>query len=233
MRNNRRSTFSWLGITILAALLLALWGGQVSGQGEATAAATLQGTQEPIVLPQPACAAPAQVSAALTEGPYYKKGSPERSSLIGPDIKGDTIIVTGYVLGTDCKPVAHAWLDFWQADGEGTYDNTGYNLRGYQYTDDQGRYVLETVLPGEYPGRTEHIHVKVQAPNGPILTTQIFFPGVADNSRDSIFDPSLVVSVLNPTTGEVVTETPTPAATAAADGEIPVVYTINFVVALK
>ncbi len=43
----------------------------------------------------------------------------------------------------------------------------------------QGRYTLETIVPGEYPGRTQHIHVKVQAPNGPILTTQIYFPGVA------------------------------------------------------
>jgi protocatechuate 3,4-dioxygenase beta subunit len=37
--------------------------------------------------------------------------------------------------------------------------------------------------------------VKVQAPNGPILTTQIYFPGVAANDRDTIFNPALVAGV--------------------------------------
>src|SRR2546423_5608903 len=45
-----------------------------------------------------------------------------------------------------------------------------YRLRGHQYTDEAGRFYLETVMPGEYPGRTLHIHVKVQAPNQSILT---------------------------------------------------------------
>ncbi|HYW89895.1 MAG TPA: dioxygenase, partial [Chloroflexota bacterium] len=50
------------------------------------------------------------------------------------------------------------------------------------------------VVPGLYPGRTRHIHVKVQAPNGPVLTTQLYFPGEVSNSRDGIFDPSLLLS---------------------------------------
>ncbi len=92
---------------------------------------------------------------------------------------GTKIIVTGYVLTTDCEPIANAWLDFWQADDQGAYDNAGYRLRGHLFADETGRYTLETIVPGEYPGRTPHIHVKVQAPNGQILTSQIYFPGVA------------------------------------------------------
>ena len=115
------------------------------------------------------------------------------------------IVLTGYVLGTDCKPIAHALLDFWQADGKGQYDNAGYTLRGRQFTDDAGRYHLETVVPGLYPGRTEHIHVKVQPPNGSVLTTQLFFPGVARNQTDSIFDPTLLVSMQNATDGKLAT----------------------------
>ena len=94
---------------------------------------------------------------------------------------GVQLVLTGYVLTADCKPVAHALLDFWQADSGGNYDNSGYTLRGHQYSDATGRYQLVTVVPGLYPGRTEHIHVKVQAPNGPLLTTQLFFPGVQSN----------------------------------------------------
>lgn len=141
----------------------------------------------------PACTSPATLTPSLTEGPYFKAGSPERSSLLDANTTGTKLTLTGYVLTADCKPVAHALIDFWQANAQGQYDNTGYTLRGHQYTDANGRYQLETIIPGLYPGRTEHIHVKVQAPNGPLLTTQLFFPGVSQNQSDGIFDPSLVL----------------------------------------
>ena len=130
-----------------------------------------------------------------TEGPYYKAGSPEATNLVQPSMPGQVITITGQVLDQNGNPVANAWLDFWQANASGAYDNSGYTLRGHQYTDANGYYTLTTVVPGLYPGRTEHIHVKVQAPNGRVLTTQLFFPGVAQNSRDSIYDPSLLLNV--------------------------------------
>jgi protocatechuate 3,4-dioxygenase beta subunit len=153
----------------------------------------------------PACTSPAALTPAQTEGPYYTPNSPERASLIEPGMGGTKLIVTGYVLTKDCQPVAKAWLDFWQADDKGVYDNAGYRLRGHLFTDETGRYTLETIMPGEYPGRTEHIHVKVQAPNGPIVTTQLYFPGVAANDRDSIFDPSLLADVQDTANGKVAT----------------------------
>ena len=153
----------------------------------------------------PACTSPATLTPAQTEGPYYTPNSPERSSLIEPGMSGTKLIVTGQVVTTDCQPIARAWLDFWQADDQGAYDNAGYRLRGHLFTDEQGRYTLETVVPGEYPGRTQHIHVKVRAPNGPILTTQIYFPGSPGNDRDSIFDPALLADVQDGTDGKVAT----------------------------
>jgi protocatechuate 3,4-dioxygenase beta subunit len=153
----------------------------------------------------PSCTSPAVLTPAQTEGPYYKPNSPERVSLIESGMGGTKLIVTGYVLTIDCRPVAKAMLDFWQADDQGAYDNAGYRLRGHLFTDETGRFTLETILPGEYPGRTEHIHVKVQAPNGPILTTQLYFPGVAANDRDSIFDPALLADVQDAAAGKVAT----------------------------
>ena len=47
------------------------------------------------------------------------------------------------------------------------------------------------MVPGLYPGRTRHIHVKVQAPRSPVLTTQLYFPGEAQNDGDPLFTPSL------------------------------------------
>lgn len=142
----------------------------------------------------------------LTEGPYYKKGSPERTNLREVGSVGENLTVTGYVYSTNCNPISGAWLDFWQADGNGVYDNAGYRLRGRQYTDKDGKYVLETVIPGKYPGRTPHIHVKFRANDkSPIITTQLFMPGEAQNKTDSIFNDSLIMDVKDTGSGKSAT----------------------------
>jgi protocatechuate 3,4-dioxygenase beta subunit len=101
----------------------------------------------------------------------------------------------GRVLDTKGRPVAKALLDFWHCDAEGEYDNDTYKHRGHLFTDAEGRYELETIFPGEYPGRTRHIHVKSQAPNGPILTTQLYFPNEANNKKDRFFKEALVIKL--------------------------------------
>lgn len=126
--------------------------------------------------PTPPCGDDDDITPAQTEGPYFKTNSPERKSLLEPSITGTKLILIGQVLSTDCKPIAKALLDFWHADDKGVYDNEGFKLRGHQFTDDEGRYALETIVPGLYPGRTRHFHLKVQAPHQPVLTTQLYFP---------------------------------------------------------
>jgi protocatechuate 3,4-dioxygenase beta subunit len=140
-----------------------------------------------------------------TEGPYYKPNTPMRASLLEPGMPGTKLVIEGSVLTTGCKPVPRAMLDFWQADATGRYNNAGYRLRGHQLTDESGRYRLETIVPAEYPGRTRHIHVKIQAPGQPALTTQLYFPDGAENRRDSIFDPALVMRVRDADGGRLAT----------------------------
>jgi hypothetical protein len=43
--------------------------------------------------------------------------------------------------------------------------------------------------------------VKVRAPRGPLLTTQLYFPGERRNEGDSIFQPELVMDVREVTGG--------------------------------
>jgi len=155
--------------------------------------------------PTPSCPDAPQATPRQTEGPYFKPDSPRRESLLEPGITGVKIVVAGVVLSTSCQPVPRALIDFWHADSNGAYDNTGYRLRGHQFTDDQGRYRLETIVPGEYPGRTRHFHVRVQAPNRPVLTTQLYFPGEAGNGRDPIFNRDLVMRVQDAADGKAAT----------------------------
>jgi protocatechuate 3,4-dioxygenase beta subunit len=140
---------------------------------------------------------------AETEGPYFTPNSPERSSLVESGVAGTLLTVSGLVLTRSCQPVEGALLDFWQADDSGNYDNEGYRLRGHQFTDASGAFHLETIVPGLYPGRTRHIHVKVQAPGEPILTTQLFFPGEERNASDGIYDDSLLMRIEEATDGNI------------------------------
>jgi protocatechuate 3,4-dioxygenase beta subunit len=132
---------------------------------------------------------------AQTEGPYYTPNTPRRSNLVTAGVTGVPLLLTGDVVDTRCRPVRGALLDFWQANTAGRYDNQGYTLRGHQFADASGRFALRTVVPGLYPGRTRHIHVKVQRPHGRILTTQLYFPGEPRNRTDGIFDASLLMDV--------------------------------------
>jgi protocatechuate 3,4-dioxygenase beta subunit len=163
---------------------------QPIGETDTVAAESTQPTLEPTL----ACGDDDdEPTFAQTEGPYYTPNTPERTSFLEAGMPGRELLLSGFVLNTDCTPVARALVDFWHCDNAGNYDNVGYTLRGHQFTDDQGRYELTSIVPGLYPGRTRHIHVKVQAPNESVLTTQLYFPDEPANANDGIFHPSLLV----------------------------------------
>jgi protocatechuate 3,4-dioxygenase beta subunit len=143
--------------------------------------------------PTPAIADADEPTPELTEGPYFTPNSPRRRSIVIAGSRGTRLTLGGRVLTTAGRPVPRALVDFWQCDAGGAYDNEGYRFRGHQLTDAKGRYTLFTVVPGLYPGRTKHIHVKVQAPGEAVLTTQLFFPGVSRNASDGIYDPECLI----------------------------------------
>jgi protocatechuate 3,4-dioxygenase beta subunit len=145
--------------------------------------------------PTPSCTDGDDPTPAQTEGPYFTPNSPERMSLLDGASSGTRLVLTGSVVDTSCRPMARALLDFWQADAQGNYDNSGYRFRGHLFADGDGRFRLETVVPGLYPGRTRHIHVKVQPPGGAVLTTQLYFPGEPRNASDGIFRSACLMDV--------------------------------------
>jgi protocatechuate 3,4-dioxygenase beta subunit len=110
--------------------------------------------------------------------------------------------LVGRVVDTRCRPIPGAVLDFWQADPAGAYDNAGFRLRGHQFSDTEGLYSLETVVPGPYVDgwvrRTPHLHVKVKGPAAPLLTTQLYFPEfAAQNGDDLFYHPELVMAAVD------------------------------------
>ncbi|TJZ58734.1 dioxygenase [Streptomyces piniterrae] len=126
----------------------------------------------------PACSG--HETPASIEGPLFKPDSPERSDLITPGIRGVRLDLGGVVYDTACKPLPGTLLEFWQCDQNGDYDTSGFSLRGHQYTNSRGAFQLRTIIPRDYWGRwgqrAPHIHTQVQAPGGPVLITQLYFP---------------------------------------------------------
>ena len=119
-------------------------------------------------------------------GPYFEAGSPSRVRIAELNEPGIRLLVEGRILGPDCRtPLAGYKIDVWQADSRGTYYSAGtssYRLRGKITSDAQGRYRLETILPGRYSDaagwRPAHLHVSVLTPGGgTLLTTQLYFQG--------------------------------------------------------
>ena len=159
--------------------------------GGASLAAARALAQE--LAPTPACHDGDPPTLPEIEGPFFKVRSPERADLIETGRKGRLAELSGTVLTRGCRPVARALLDLWHADDGGDYHNRGFRYRGHIFTDAQGRYRFRTIVPGLYPGRTRHYHIKVQAPTRPVLTTQLYFPDEPMNARDDFFHRELVM----------------------------------------
>jgi protocatechuate 3,4-dioxygenase beta subunit len=149
------------------------------------------GQQE--VAPTPECRDGDEPTVRQMDGPFYKPKSPERADLVEPGEKARLVELSGTVLTRNCRPVPRVLVDLWHADDKGEYDNGGFRYRGHVFTDASGRYRFRTIVPALYPGRTRHYHVKVQPPDRPVLTTQLYFPDEPTNRRDGLFRRELVM----------------------------------------
>ena len=131
------------------------------------------------------------LTAEVTEGPYFVSGTDALldGNLNYANLPGDPLAISGHVYeGLDtAKPLANTKIEIWHADNSGSYHPnrngpvTNYKmeeiaLRGFVTTDATGAYKFTTVYPGEYSGRTRHIHFKIIAAGFPKLTTQLIMP---------------------------------------------------------
>jgi protocatechuate 3,4-dioxygenase beta subunit len=102
------------------------------------------------------------------EGPFYVDLAQVRRD-ISEDRPGVPLALAVTVVDSNtCKPIRDAAVDVWHCDALGVYSGEPSEgseretfLRGIQLTDGNGRAEFATIYPGQYPGRTTHIHVKV------------------------------------------------------------------------
>jgi protocatechuate 3,4-dioxygenase beta subunit len=126
------------------------------------------------------------------QGPFYTANAPEIpiNQLADQNEEGTRLIISGVVKTLDCTEVIpNTLIDIWHANDAGAYDNVGYNLRGKTYSNAQGYYIFETIVPGKYLNgatyRPSHIHFKITPPGFPTLITQLYFEGDTDIPGDA------------------------------------------------
>lgn len=112
--------------------------------------------------------------------------------------RGDVLLLYGIVMDRAGHSVSDVAVEIWQTDANGIYDHprapsTAQRDQAFQFfgtaiTDEQGFYMFRTIVPGRYPPRPRHIHVKVKREGQELLTTQFYFATDRDEvERESIF----------------------------------------------
>ena len=120
-------------------------------------------------------------------GPYYFENAPFRNVIAHEDEPGQRLYISGTVKQNNCEHnISGALIELWQANDEGCYGivedcNTGnpendyFNLRGKFFSNENGNFTFESILPGYYGTRPRHIHIKVTTPDEEILVSQLYF----------------------------------------------------------
>ena len=113
-------------------------------------------------------------------GPYFVEDAPIRMVIAHADEPGQRLFISGKILQNDCEtPISGAMLEVWRANDAGCYsinlecttgnpENDEYNLRGKMFSNTNGQYAFETILPGNYASRPMHIHIKITTPDGEV-----------------------------------------------------------------
>lgn len=142
-----------------------------------------------ILLPRLVLGQECDLTTADIMGPYFVEGAPIRTVIAHPDEPGQRLFVGGTVFQNDCEtPISGAMIEVWHANDAGCYsinlecstgnpDDDEFNLRGKMFSNVNGLYAFETILPGNYASRPMHIHIKITTPDGQVLVSQLYFAG--------------------------------------------------------
>jgi catechol 1,2-dioxygenase len=125
-------------------------------------------------------------------GPFYRPDSPVRSSLVIKGEKGELTMLVGKIKHDDCTtPYKNAKIEIWHCDGHGVYDNEtpAFKYRGTTYSDKNGNYAFQTILPVPYDTgdgnfRPAHFHMMITAEGYQPLVTQLYFNGDKHIAKD-------------------------------------------------
>ena len=110
--------------------------------------------------------------------------------------RGEPVEITGVVYDQRCRPLARSRIELWQANASGEYGPPQGSdelrccyLQGAVETDVAGRYVVDTIKPGNYlglpGGAPGHIHFWVSHLGEQSLSVELNFSGTPSLPADA------------------------------------------------
>jgi protocatechuate 3,4-dioxygenase beta subunit len=144
---------------------------------------------------------------AQSLGPFYPRNASERPRETDADLlvqqgervlsRGVPLYLSGRVRDPAGRPITDALVEIWQCDANAVYHHPAGgaesardpNFQGYGRagTDVDGRFHFRTIRPVPYPGRTPHIHLRVEARGRAALATQLYLADESGNARDFLY----------------------------------------------
>lgn len=141
-----------------------------------------------------------------TLGPFYPRNAAERPREVDADLltvaggsalaKGVPIHLTGRAIDVRGQPLAGATVEIWQCDANAVYHHPDggaeserdprFQGYGVATANANGEFEFRTIRPVAYPGRTAHIHLRVQSGRAQ-LATQLYLPDDPGNRRDFLY----------------------------------------------
>ncbi|KAH0367061.1 aromatic compound dioxygenase, partial [Aureobasidium melanogenum] len=145
----------------------------------------------------------------VTQGPYYVEGEYIRKN-ITEDQEGVPLTLEIQVIDVNtCEPVPDVYIDFWHCNATGVYSaivangngdasdtgnvNTTF-LRGIAETDPEGVATFESIVPGHYTSRANHVHI-ITHTNTTLYVNGTMSPGSIQHVGQLFFDMSLLKQV--------------------------------------
>ncbi|OIW23853.1 aromatic compound dioxygenase [Coniochaeta ligniaria NRRL 30616] len=146
-------------------------------------------------------------TAALTPetiiGPYFVAGEYIRSDVTESQSGVPIHLDIQFIDMATCEAVPNMLVDIWHANATGVYSGVeaagqgGLNstfLRGIQVTDHDGVTQFDSIFPGHYTGRTNHIHVASRR-GGQILPNGTYTGGTVNHIGQLYFDEELSTAI--------------------------------------
>lgn len=174
--------------------------------------------------------------AAMTEGPFYpperwRGRNPVNDSDWDHDLtrvqrggqvlvaRGEHLALQLRVVDTQGRAIDRAEVEIWQCDTMAQYRHPGVPAEPGRYDPGfqgfgaarsaaDGTVAFRTIRPVAYPGRTPHIHVRLQHPSFGERISQLFLAGDPGNARDFLWrsldaaDRAALALALQPATDE-------------------------------
>lgn len=136
-------------------------------------------------------------------GPYYVEGGRMRGDLADGQAGVAAHLELQFVDVGSCGPAAGLLVDVWHANATGAYSGVAAagqggldstHGRGAQRTDGDGVVHFDSVFPGHYRGRANHVHVMATA-GADVLPDGSVRGGTACHIGQAYFDDALVRAV--------------------------------------